>query len=201
MYIKSMKLSLKWLPIVLVLPLWISCHQYISSPNESTDSPSSRMLILKIKFDTIVFEGAYEMKLNPLSTRVTNIPLTEVYESSGDGSVITYKYLSDTVFCGGIIWMGTGKIKIPRYFCPTDSFKKDLNGVSIPKNIHYYHLTHYFDSRKDSVVNAIWPKISNLAIVKNYLNKGALMGLYFYTPTIGAFNPEPAKWIIFLYQP
>jgi hypothetical protein len=50
--------------------------------------------------------------------------------------------------------------------------------------------------------DSAWLSVKKLVILNSFNELGSVfrIGLYLYAPAVGMFNPEVAKWIVFLYR-
>lgn len=173
-------------------------------PTEIIKSDSLNLCILKLDFLTYKFEGgniSYYKKCKYSDT----LPFKIDYKSPGDFGGITFKIkeTSDTFFDATIIWMGRGIIKYPKTFRLNAPFNLIKQIVPKPVNIEY------FDWIGQKVKNDIlfikqadsaWEAIKSLNITNEFAKAGFKVGIYLYTPSVGAVDPTVAKWIIFLYH-
>jgi hypothetical protein len=114
-----------------------------------------------------------------------------------------YSYNFDTAFRASIWWMGTGHILHPDAFLPSNEFDFQDEPVQLPIHVQYfdYWLTPYVYPWEQFVEKAdsAWNSIDSLQIVKEFSEYTYRVGIYAYTPVVGMFDPEYAKWIIFIY--
>lgn len=133
------------------------------------------------------------------------LPFSIDFISPGDYGNILFKYLYnyDTLFDASIIWMGQGEINYPEQFISADSFASTNNHIPLLENAQYYDywLIPYFYSWTEYTQKAdsAWLSINDLQIVNEFADYTYRVGFYAYTPQVGLFNPDVAKWIVFLY--
>ena len=156
---------------------------------------------MKVDVDTPAFDGGVEMNLRKLNGTLNEIPITTKFEGGGDfySQTFTYGLMNDTVFHASVVWMGTGKIIYPGTFAPPKSFLTIAYNSPMPDSVHIFQGSPYSNDQIKATFPNIWSRISNLAIVKTYLDHNAMIGLYLYPPTIGMYDPGSAKWIFFIY--
>jgi hypothetical protein len=174
--------------------------------NWKLDYDSANIAFLILDYNTYNLENAYfaKYKYYPDYDRYS-IPFKIVYHSPSDSGDIlfTYKSTIDTVFYASIWWMGRGRIIYPKILDSANLFTYDTVNVSHPYSTEYYkYLPEISDELFHSKADSAWESVKKLSILKEFAKVGNefRIGLYLYAPAVGLFNPEPAKWIIFLYR-
>ncbi len=166
-------------------------------------SDSVNLCILKVDFNTLTFEGG-NMSYHKRVHQNDSLPLIFKYNPPLDFGFITIqlKTTLDTVFSGSIIWMGRGKINYPRNYQLDSPYNSDGNKIARPKNIEYFNVDGS-KIKEDTFIlnqaNLAWEAINSLHITNEFANFDFKAGIYIYPPTVGSFDPNVAKWIIFLY--
>jgi hypothetical protein len=166
---------------------------------EFTLSDTSAYLgIFIVDYTDTTFEGGDVQKLTPCISN-DSLPLRMEYVEPSDFGSVTFRYTltSEIVFTGGIVWMGTGRITKPDPLVPPDSFPVADDSVSLPSAIKYYYqgsLTSMPD------IDCAWNKIHRLKVVTDLMDRKCHVGLYLYPPTVGAFDPDAAKIIVFIFR-
>lgn len=160
---------------------------------------------LKVDYETYEFEGGHIEHYNCSNCPKDNMPFTVNYQPPGDFGRIIFRLSPtlDTVFDGTIIWLGQGKITHPNAFNTQSPFKDTTTQVKQPNNLRYLKKGYQVmtnDSLFQSKADSAWQAIDSLAITNRFRTEGFRAGAYLYTPAVGAFDPGPAKWIIFLYN-
>ncbi|MFQ6604319.1 MAG: T9SS type A sorting domain-containing protein [Fidelibacterota bacterium] len=165
---------------------------------------SANFAILKLDYQTYDFEGAAFFTLPPCpACPRDSLPLSVANQPAVDFGSITFMYspTTDTLFHATIIWMGEGAIYQPDYFFPPDSFVY-LDSLSITADSLYAFQASEWGvewyARADSAWNAV--RDLNLDFMGEFAQHEFEVGLYLYPPTVGAFDPNPAKWIVIVYQ-
>ncbi len=180
--------------------------QYFSQVSWNLDYDSANFAFLKVDYNTYEFEGGYFTKF-PYQEGYDRqyIPFNIIYNSPIDYGNIAFLYAasSDTIFAADIWWAGTGQITYPDSIEDASRFSFDSTNVTFPFSISYMN---YVDEMPDSVfrskADSAWQAIRKISILKQFVETESVfrVGLYLYAPTVGAFNPDVAKWIIFLYR-
>ena len=174
--------------------------------NWDLDYQSANFAFLVVDFNTLSFEGGYFTKFPYQSGYDTTvIPLNVVYNPPFDYGNITFTYLAtnDTVFAGDIWWAGQGHITFPDTIDNSSQFTYDSIMVISPFYISYFN---YGNALEDSLfrqkADSAWMSIKKLSILKVFAEQGNVfrVGVYLYAPAVGVFNPDVAKWIVFLYR-
>ncbi|WP_243347715.1 T9SS type A sorting domain-containing protein [Parabacteroides sp. FAFU027] len=161
---------------------------------------------LKVDYNSYVFEGGNLSEYNCKDCDNTTLPFVTDFHSPGDFGSITFllKPTSDTIFYATIIWMGTGQIYYPKNF--TTDFPYLSPGLSqrvipMPVNVTWYDMDGKVTVDSSFIKKAIpaWHAIDTLLITRAFSNHPYQAAIYLYPPSVGVFNPDVAKWIVFLY--
>lgn len=124
------------------------------------------------------------------------------YESPGDfgGAAAVSADIGKTVFGAGIVWMGQGKIGVPKTWRPVSQLGIGCNPS--PKPSLSPSLTRGYDLRTGGALPAaevkkvlapIWKTaIPGASYQKGYLFRAVVL---LYPPTLGAFDPKVAEYV------
>lgn len=160
-------------------------------------TPSNKVLILKVDYNTNVFEAGKELSF---SENAANMSVTTDYVAPGDfGSLkLTYDEINETLFDGTIVWNGLGQMNYPQNLLQADEFEivttndfvfpgSGFENVFNPDNVIYDY-------------NVSWSAIQSLVKVREYLysNPNATVKIFLYTPSVGVGNPAEWDWIFML---
>jgi hypothetical protein len=116
-----------------------------------------------------------------------------------------YTFNNQMLFWGSLVWMGTGQINYPTAFAPASSFPATGEFVPLPANRQYLYWSvfpsmgglQYFKDKSDTM----WAEIAELQLVHQFAAGNHMrVGFFGYAPTQGLFDPNQARWIIFLYR-
>jgi len=163
---------------------------------------SMNLGILVSDYQTYTFEKGNFSTHQPCDNEdADSLPFVIDYVEPSDFGQISFLYSKnfDTLFCGTIVWMGTGGIKIPTDFLPADSFKTQQTNVTAPVSFQYFEFGTQ-DPLLQEKADSAWNAVKSLQVVKDFSQHPYRVGIYLYPPSVGAFQPSVAKWIIFLYQ-
>ena len=189
--------------ILLLLGVMLSLSGYGQDEN-IIKSGYVNIATLIVDFMTYNFEGGNISYYSCPDCPTDSIPFTIDYESPGDFGGVAFKLSSsdDTVFYATIIWMGTGQIYIPNEFSTQTPFINTNTAVAKPGDLRYIaHDGGVITST--SLLNRAdlaWNTIDSLEILKLFADQGFKAAIYMYPPAVGLFDPNEAKWIIFLYH-
>lgn len=132
-----------------------------------------------------------------------SLPFDVVFVSPGDFGSIAFRYTDtgDTLLYGSIIWMGLGTLEYPENFLPATRFGKLSGAAREPGAKEYYNIypplsPAEFEARADTA----WAAVNRLDITWDFAMKNYRAGFYLYPPSVGAFDPRAAKWIVYLYR-
>lgn len=188
-------------PVLLQLILIALFTGIICVSGQGSGTP--KLLILKLSYDSVVFEEGYEMTLSNKNPVTGKTPFSVIYNKPADFGDISFIYdpTGQTVFKGTIIWNGKGTIEIPGKFLKQESFRVEKDPSELPPFFDSIPYTESYASLGDKTVAEIWSQIGKLSKVKAYVTGYAKMAVYLYKPSVGIFDPSAAKWIVFFYKP
>ena len=190
----------------LLLLLILFNNLSVSQVGWDLDYESANFAFLKLDYNTYNLEGGYFTKF-PYHKGYDNeyIPFTVIYNPPIDYGNISFIYsaTADTIFAADIWWAGHGQITFPNLIDSASEFTYDSTLVDTPISTSYIN---YVDEIVDSVfhqkADSAWMSVKKLSILKDFAAQGSTfrVALYLYAPAVGMFQPEVAKWIIFLYR-
>ena len=195
---------------IISLIVCINCsddHSISNPPIKQTPfyqlSPDSvNIAILLMDFQTYEFEGG-SFSHYPLCVNcdLESLPFVATF-GGWDMPPLLFLYPpeNDTIFFAYSVWMGTGRIHIPNEFASPESFPPTQFSQDKPQSSEYFN--YWGQSSPDTLAetDTVWTAIQNLDIVNEFAKKTYRVGFYLYRPTEGVFDPNPAKWIVFLYR-
>jgi hypothetical protein len=157
-----------------------------------------------VDYDTYAFEGGhigYYQLCNECTT--DSIPFLIDYDSPGDFGGINFsiQHTLDTIFKATIIWMGTGQIYYPESFSTDFPFTDSSAFVPMPADIEIYNADglKLTDSSSLHYADTVWGAIDSLVVSNLFAEVGFKAAIYLYPPTVGAFDPSVAKWVVWLF--
>lgn len=159
---------------------------------------------LIVDYDTYEFEGGNISYYTCPTCPIDSIPFTIDYKEPLDFGRITMKFMTlpDTIFDATIIWMGTGQIYYPSEYNNQTPFNNNNILTNKTDDIKYLYMDGNVlnDAELLQKADSAWNSIDSLDITKQFADNGFESAIYFYPPTQGMFDPNVAKWIIFLYH-
>jgi hypothetical protein len=189
----------KLLPILLLSVLTACTKQKtdVAEPARGT------LVLLKVDYLTGQFEGGRAFQFTPSSTAPQSIPVLVDYVLPGDFGSVTLRYqpTGDTILDGTIHWMGKGALRYPQISSPS-SFP--ASGTTIPApdstGIQGIYVDPHPPHFNDSMIAVAWSGVAGLSITKQYVQAGAVKGLFLYTPSVGIGNPTDWDYFWLLYR-
>ncbi|MCE3295874.1 MAG: hypothetical protein K0R65_1588 [Crocinitomicaceae bacterium] len=159
---------------------------------------------LLVDYDNPQFEGGNISYYDCPSCSNDSVPLLIDYQEPGDVGGITFRLepTGDTLFNGSIIWMGQGQINQPSAFNMESPFIMQDDIIGMPENVSYFDMQGrpISDPQFVNAAENAWYEVNQLEIVKTASENGFKTAMLMYTPAVGVFNPEVAKWVIFFYR-
>lgn len=183
--------------------LFFNCERSKEAVAPLLKEESMSLAILLVDYETYEFEGGLISHYEPChSCDKDSIPFLIDLEPPLDFGSIIFKYAhtGDTLFYATIIWSGSGKIIFPDTLLSPHHFENKQNAASDPISFEYFNLLavmpdSVFQARADSA----WNIVRYLETTVEFSRYPYRVGIYLYTPAVGGFDPDAAKWIIFLY--
>lgn len=185
----------KILTLLTVIITLISCSTDNAETIQTTSS--NKVLILKVDYNTNIFEGGKELCFTSATSAMT---VSSQYVSPGDfGSIkLTYEEINETLFNGTIVWNGLGQINYPENLLEADQFARVMTAdyvtpISGFENVFNPNNTSYNYEQT-------WASVQGLVKVRQYLisNPNATVKIFLYTPSVGVGNPAEWDWIVLL---
>ena len=203
---KLFKIALLVIPILALA----SCGDRVCDPCESHTPgwvllpDSMNLAVLIVDYSTYAFEGGNLSYYAPCAgCDADSLPIEMVFRDTWDFALVrfTYTETGSTLFRAGITWHGRGQIEYPSRFEPPEAFCILPDEVEEPADPARHQA--YIRLDRDTLLaktDSAWAAVTNLDIVHAFAADSFRVGYFFYTPTVGAFNPFVAKWVIFLYR-
>ena len=118
------------------------------------------------------------------------------------GSIaFSYTETGDTLLYGTLIWLGRGELTQPENFLPRDRFGDLGTAAPEPVDREFYNIYPHMDPAEFAAkADTAWAHVKRLDIVWDFAAADYRAGFYLYAPAVGVFNPQSARWIIFLYR-
>ncbi|MBY8963415.1 hypothetical protein KJK34_11685 [Flavobacterium sp. D11R37] len=180
--------------------LLVSCSEDSESPLNNDTPSDNKVLLLKVDFETNVFEGGKELTFEDAE----GFTITSDYNSPGDFGDITlmYEEANDTIFAGDIVWAGLGQMTYPESLADDSAFASLPDALPMPSLQHFEIVEYDEYAYYPEVIDheALWAAVDNLQVVKEYResNPDANIRLFLYTPSVGVGNPAEWDWFIIL---
>lgn len=184
-------------------------------PNSYDTSAVSLVMQFKVDYLSHQLEGYHIDTIRGYRNSSSAIPFRMQYCAPGDfGSVkLFYGPTGDTLFSGGIVWMGCGSIEHPAAY--NTDFTVMYNMPPYPGQEAFYmvggpvstfaDLCHYFenDISTDRLCLLLWEAVSSSNVYQDWTVPAYQMqmprfGIYFYQPSVGDGNPVDWDYILFL---
>lgn len=182
--------------------LTIGIDSVLAQSSWQLKNDSMNLGILVSDYQKYTFEKGHFSIHQPCDNEdMDTLPFIVKYAPPLDFGRISFLYSKnlDTLFDATIVWMGMGKIEFPLEYLPADSFKIQLTNVTAPVSYQYFQLFSP-DSLFQKKADSAWNAVKSLQVVKDFSLHPYRVGIYLYPPSVGAFVPSVAKWIIFLYR-
>jgi hypothetical protein len=160
------------------------------------------ILTVSVDYQDYSFSGASMNYYDCPACHNDTLPYEIDYDPPMDFGSMTFQLSpsNDTIFHGGIVWMGTGQISHPSLSSNTSAPFDNLGtSLPLPSQISYLN-DDGTPIPASSETDLAWESVSQLRIVQLIANDDYDVLCYFYPPTVGALDPDPAKFIFFFYK-
>lgn len=157
------------------------------------------LICLQVDFESYEFEGAYQYPY-PIGD---SLNFLIDYQEPGDfGSMDIYlDSLSQPVFSGTIIWMGTGERSVPKRMALTseDNFLVPARSeMEYSDSFRVQFIQGNQQSQfKQIPMDSIWNTIAQFQNVQDNILNGKQLYLYVYQASVGDGNP--ADWDFYVF--
>ena len=159
--------------------------------------------ILQLKVDPRlgIVEGIHIDTIDGYTNTADTIPLAYEYMAPGDFGYIRLMYgpTGQTVFHGGIIWMGCGEVEYPQNYFPGDSVAL---GSALPypgaDRFRYECFPCEPMDMEESQSRNMWSIINRLQPVHEYAGSGRKISVLPWQPSTGVGDPNDFRLIVFL---
>jgi hypothetical protein len=162
------------------------------------------LAVLALDYLTYEFEeGALNYYPQCSGCDADSLPFEVTFNSPSDFGDITFEYTEtgDTLFFGTIIWLGTGELLQPDNFLPAGRYGELSAAAGEPVRKEYFNIYPQMDPAEFAArADTAWAIVNRLDIAWDFAMEDYRAGFYMYAPSVGAFNPNAAKWIVFLYR-
>ena len=163
---------------------------------------SVNFAVLIVDYDTYAFEGGTLSYYAPCAGCAEDcLPMRIQERDPVDFGWILFSYAptADTLFAATVIWMGDGRILYPHAFAPPDSFETLPQPAQQPACVQRFQFHTYLPPEvMAAATDSAWSVISSLDLVHALAGTKLRLGYYLYAPTAGFFQPQEAKWVVFL---
>lgn len=160
------------------------------------------LLTVAIDYEDYSYSGASLNYYDCEDCTFDSLPYGKNYVAPSDfGSMSLYLYPSMEVFFSGtIVWMGQGQQSHPVLSSSTAA-PYDFLTSSLPVP----PFLSVLDVNGEPMANSnetdlAWDAVSRVRLVQLLAEENYDVVCYLYAPTVGAFDPGPAKWLFFFYK-
>ena len=195
------RIFLKVFLIILIM------HIHLISQDDWTFYPDSSTIgIFVCDFITGSFESSGLKNFSECNSagNINSLPLNYNSVDSSNGmriDVFSHECTNEVFLSASILPNDVGKIKIPEFLFPSDSFS--IGDTNIDIKIPQMWLDPSFVEADypdlGLVYENAWDSINNLKVINKFAESKFFVCIYFYTPFLN--NYENAKTIVFVYRP
>lgn len=191
-------MRLKHIPILAFFVPFVGVAQFdtLFLPNKIN------LLTVAVDYEDFSFSGASLNYYDCEDCTHDSLPYGMNYVLPNDfGSMSLYLNPSMEVFFSGtIVWMGQGQQSHPQLNSnAAPPFNALPNSLAIPTFMTYLDMNGN-PMVANSQTDLAWETASSLQIVQLIAANDYDVLCYLYAPTVGLFDPVPAKWLFFFYK-
>jgi hypothetical protein len=160
------------------------------------------LLTVAIDYEDYSFSGASMNYYDGIGCTHDSLPVIVQYEAPMDFGSMTFSLdpSQETFFNGTIVWMGLGQQQFPVMSTNiTPPFNALTTSLNVPACMSYLDLNGT-PMAGNFQTDMAWNEVSKLQIVQLFALQNYDVLCYLYAPTVGFFDPAPAKWLFFFYQ-
>jgi hypothetical protein len=181
--------------IAVVICLFSSCTN--KDDSSTRISTVNKVLMLKVDYLTNTLEGGKEtIYATATSTFTTSVQYREPADFGN--LTINYQELNTILFDGGIIWSGTGSIRLPQNISAANQFDTVATSGFVKPIGGFENIFNPGNQAFD--YTGVWASVQKLVKVREYLssNTNAAVKIFRYTPRVGGLDLAYADWILFM---
>jgi hypothetical protein len=96
-----------------------------------------------------------------------------------------------------------GSISYPESRLEPNKFNVEGTAEELPSDVEFYDETGSPTTPDEDTLERtsnVWETVSSLDVVHAYAERPYRVGFYLYPPSVGAFNPSVAQWVVFFYR-
>ncbi|MCX6272673.1 MAG: T9SS type A sorting domain-containing protein [Bacteroidetes bacterium] len=179
---------------------------FLYSTDTLIQDDSMNLAILEMDYLTNHFIRASVLHYPLCNCDQDSLPFLGQYQPPMDFGDMKFLYTfnNQLLFGGTLVWMGTGQIYYPASFTPASAFPFLQDSIPLPSNAQYLYWWVFPGPGYNSFIaksDSVWKEISSLELVHQFAVENQMrVGFFGYAPSQGLFDPNPARWIIFLYR-
>ena len=164
----------------------------------------ANVITLLVDYDNLQFEGGNLASYLCADCNNDSLPFNVSYQSPSDFGSVTFTLspTGDTVFHGGIVWMGQGELYYSYDYGMGSPYEIQEDIMALPEDAMFYDMQGREISDPQFVNSArnAWYEVNRLEIVETAITEDFRVGIFLYAPTVGVFDPSVAKWVVYLYR-
>lgn len=160
------------------------------------------LLTVAIDYEDYSFSGASLNYYDGIGCTSDSLPFEQQYIAPNDFGSMTFRLFpsQETFFDGTIVWMGQGQQVYPIMSANTNPpYNMLTSSLNVPVFMRYFDMNGVQMSPSFQTDTA-WNAVSRLQIAQLFAAANYDVICYLYAPSVGVFNPGPAKWLFFFYQ-
>lgn len=155
----------------------------------------NHLLLLKVDYLEPKFKGFAKWGFSPYRA-FDSIPIADVWRNTWDFNYVNllHTQTKDTIFGGGVVWLGSGEIDIPEktFISPATLCEAEAPAFS---QVQWIYPKTAPDGG-ELEFKRVWQSVEHLSEVHKFMNAGAKVGYFLYTPSVGVGDPN--EWFVFL---
>jgi hypothetical protein len=186
---------MKKIILCLAFASFMSCSKEDGNRRHCSE-PDNSILLLRVDYLTYAFEGGATVNLTGQAAAGDSLPIHIDFREPGDFGNLSlyYQPTNDTLFNGGVIWMGKGDITFPHSFTVAGNYAVRPVAEPMPDTNRFQKI--FSVSGLD--YSRLWAAIDKLQATSCYLDAGKEIGVFLYTPSVGVGNPADWDWFVIM---
>jgi hypothetical protein len=133
----------------------------------------------------------------PSLQHVGDFALFEIYPGDIGGAAILDPCTGQVLFVGSIAWLGGGGQIYPVHPIEPDAFENENGPIMQPQRIDAISSP---ESTNVEGFETAWNSVQSFNLVHDFASYQYSVFVYLYAPSVGAFYPPDAEWLIFLHR-
>lgn len=149
----------------------------------------------------ILDESSGEWRLEMSLTRVGDLAVIEIPPLDFGGFAIFHGCAGRLLYAADIVWSGVGEQLYPAIPLPSSALQHTGRSPASPRTFNVVFGPGAEHGDHDGKGEKAWTSVRDLNLIQELAVAPYDVLVYLYPPSVGAFQPEVAHWVVFIALP